>query len=300
MSNAVVTQAAASGNTVVGTLPIAAKTNSVSVSLRVSVGVSGDVDIFTSGGVTVNNVVACEINVPHTDLYSSATNAVFEFWEPSGARGDISGAVAGMLSSLNGQGYARLAEPSALHTSLETDLASVIAGGMDASGAAPFSTYKGVENGAYTHYSNFGELALGAHAYYLFGHPAATSAIDNDLALIAHFRDNDSSTKAQVAKKLVAAIKALPDATATAIVRQVLSQDPSRASGQDNNELPPDVHQGLLFAAGDVIYLEVKINQPAITQGNNTPSTPATQMPSASSTAFPTGGAAFTLKITLS
>ena len=83
-------------------------------------------------------------------------------------------------------------------------------------------------------------------------------------------------------------------------MRQVLSQDPSRASGQDNNELPPDVHQGLLFAAGDVIYLEVKINQPAITQGNNTPSTPATQMPSTASNAFPSGGAAFTLKITLS
>lgn len=283
----------ASGNAPdAGQLTAPVKTNSVYVSLRVNVDVSGNVDIFTTAGNQVNNVVDCDVLLPCGDLYTGPTDAVLEFWEPSGARGDISGAVAGVSST------SILAGPSTL-ASLVTDLAAIINGGMDASAAAPFDNYTADSN--YTRYDNFGELSLAAHAHYLFGHPAATTAIDNDLALVNYFKGNDANS-AQIATLLNAAIQALSDADATGIVRQVISQDPSRASGQDNNERVPDVHQGLLFAAGDVVYMQVTIHQPSISSGSATGAPgagSANNLPAGSAAAFPASGAQFTLKITL-
>jgi hypothetical protein len=171
---------------------------------------------------------------------------------------------------------------------------------MDASAAAPFNGY--TSNSNYTSYASFGELALAAHGHYLFGHVAATAAIDNDLALVNYFKNNTAGS-AQIATALNAAIQALSDANASTIVRQVISQDPSRATGQDNNQLVPDVHQGLLFAAGDVVYMQVTIHQPSISSGSTSSGAPgagsANNLPSSSAAAFPASGAQFTLKITL-
>jgi hypothetical protein len=297
------TQNAPSGNTAgSGQIAAAVKTNNVQVSLRVNVEVSGNVEIFTESGNAVNNVVNCNVTLPPATLYTGPTVAVLEFWEPSGARGDISGAVAGQTAGA-GQGGSQLTNPSALHTSLTTSLASIIAGAMDASAASPFNGYSA--DTRYTRFDSFGDLALGAHAHYLFGHVAATSAIDNDLALINYFKNNDSGS-AQIATLLVAALKALSDSNASGIVRQVISQDPSRASGQDNNQLVPDVHQGLLFAAGDVVYMQVNIKQPSLSSTLINPSNSAvpgagsaTALPAGSRSAFPADGAQFTLKITL-
>jgi len=289
------TQNAASGNTprAPGQLTTAMKTNSVVVSLRVNVDVSGNVDIFTTTGNQVGNVVTCSHTLPHGDLYTSATDAVFEFWEPSGARGDISGAVAGGAGA-----GSLLSAPSTLAT-LVSDLAVVINNSMDASAAAPFNAY----TADYRVFDNFGELALGAHAHYLFGHVGATAAIDNDAALINYFKNNGGSD-ARIATLLNDAIQALSAADATAIVRQVISQDPSRAAGQDNNALVPDIHQGLLFATGDIVYMQVTIHQPSITSGSSSAGAPgagsANNLPSASGASFPSAGAQFTLKITLS
>jgi len=295
------TNAGVSGNAAgSGQISTPAKTNSVQVSLRVNVDVSGNVDVFTTTGNTVNNVVVCSVPLAHGDLYTSPINAVFEFWEPSNARGDISGAVAG--TSGTGQGSSTLSAPTTL-AALVTHLASIIDGAMDASGAAPFNAGAYATNAQHRSFDNFGELALGAHGHYLFGHVAATAAIDNDLALVNYFKNNSVGSSAQIATLLAAAIQALSDANATTIVRQVISQDPSRATGQDNNQLVPDVHQGLLFAAGDVVYLQVTIHQPSISSGSSSGAPGAgstTNLPSASASAFPSSGAQFTLKITLS
>ena len=293
----------ASGNAAgSGQIPTPVKTNNVQVSLRVNVDVSGNVDVFTTSGNTVNNVVVCSVPLAHGNLYDSSKNAVFEFWEPSNARGDISGAVAGSTSGA-GQGSSTLPRPTTLLLSLVTGLAAIIDGSMDASGAAPFNAAAYAANSQHRSFDNFGELALAAHGHYLFGHVAATAAIDNDLALVNYFKNN-SAGSAQIATALKEAIQALSDANATTIVRQVISQDPSRATGQDNNELTPDVHQGLLFAAGDVIYLQVTIHQPSISTASSGAAPVAGggstgNLPAGSSAAFPSSGAQFTLKITL-
>ena len=279
-----------------GQITAPVKTNNVQVSLRVNVDVSGNVDVFTVAGNTVNNVVVCAQTLPRGDLYTSPTNAILEFWEPSDRRGDISGAVAGKSAS-----GSLLSAPTTLQ-SLVTDLAAVIAGSMDASGAAPFNGATYATNPQHRSFDNFGELALGAHAHYLFGHVSATTAIDNDIALVNYFKDNDGG-KAQIATALKDALQALSAADATIIVKQVISQDPSRATGQDNNALVPDVHQGLLFASSDVIYMQVTIRQPSITSGSSSAAPgagSANNLPSGSASAFPSAGAQFTLKITLS
>ena len=293
------TNAGASGNAAQsGQISAPVKTNNVAVFLRVNADVSGNVDVFTESGNQVNNVVDCEVELPHGDLYTSPTNAVLEFWEPAASLGSIVGAVAGSAGRSGSQVYSRLSAPSTL-TSLVTDLAAIIAGGMDASAAAPFNGYSSNTN--YTHFDSFGDLALAAHGHYIFGHVQATSAIDNDLALVNYFKNNTAGS-AQIATALNDALQALSDSDAGAICRQVISQDPSRATGQDNTALTPNVHQGLLFATGDVVYMQVTIHQPSISSGSTSSGAPgagsANNLPSSSAAAFPASGAQFTLKMT--
>jgi hypothetical protein len=303
MSNAANTIGTPSGNSAgAGQTPVAVKTNNVSVSLRVNVDVSGNVDLFTVAGQAINNVVECAVSVSVAALYDSSSSAVFEFWEPSTDRGNISGSVARAGEALaldQTEGASTL--PRYNTATLVSDLAAVLAGSMDASNAAPFNAYNG--NDEYTTYATFGDLSLAAHAHYLFGHPAATTAIDNDAALVTYFNGNvGNSTTANIPNLLRNAIQALTDNNATGIVRQVISQDPSRAAGQDNNQLTPDLHQGLLFAAGDVIYVQVTLKEPEIIQEVGVASTqmPGNSRAGAGRTAkFPSGGAQFALRITL-
>ena len=46
------------------------------------------------------------------------------------------------------------------------------------------------------------------------------------------------------------------------IVKQVIGQDASRAKGQDNNALAPEVHQVLRFYSGDKIRVSITLEQP--------------------------------------
>ncbi len=61
------------------------------------------------------------------------------------------------------------------------------------------------------------------------------------------------------------------------IVKQVIGQDASRAMGQDNNQLTPDVHQILRFEPGDTIYVSITLNTPVVTilNGNTNQGAPA-------------------------
>jgi hypothetical protein len=52
--------------------------------------------------------------------------------------------------------------------------------------------------------------------------------------------------------------------TLAEIVKQVLGQDASRAMGQDNNKLAPEVHQILKFDVGDTIYVSIKVKKPSV------------------------------------
>lgn len=58
-----------------------------------------------------------------------------------------------------------------------------------------------------------------------------------------------------------ATVKFGPDTLAN-IVKQVIGQDASRAMGQDNNALEPDVHHMLRFIPGDKIVVNITLQKP--------------------------------------
>jgi hypothetical protein len=59
------------------------------------------------------------------------------------------------------------------------------------------------------------------------------------------------------------------------IVAQVIGQDASRAMGQDNNALDPEVHQVLRFYPGDKIVVSITLNGPNVTVLSGQQATPA-------------------------
>jgi len=271
--------AGVTGNTNENTLRVPTNSNPVIVSLRASIDASGTVNILTDAGNTVHNVVVCATAASAAAFYADGSHGVIEYWEPSSARGTVVGA------ALDSGSSTRIVTPvtntaAALHDSLT--------GSLDASGAAPFNAYAGIAD--YTTFSSVGELALALHAEYLFGHPQATAAIDNDIVLRNHF--NATGSGADLGVRLYNAICALGDNAATGIANQVISQDPSRTAGADNTARDPDVRQALPFYSGDTVYVSIVFKQPALTS--------SAAMPAGSSSAFPSAGAQLTFQITLS
>jgi hypothetical protein len=270
--------AGVTGNTNENTLRAPTNSNPVIVSLRASIDASGTVNILTDAGNTVHNVVVCATAATAAAFYEDGSHGVIEYWEPSSARGTIVGA------ALDSAARARIVTPV---TNTAAALQGSLTASLDGSGAAPFNAYAGIAN--YTTFSSVGELALALHAEYLFGHPQATAAIDNDIALVNHF--NATGSGADLAVRLYNAIKALGDGAAAGIANQVISQDPTRTAGADNTARNPDVRQALPFYSGDTVYVSIVFKQPALTS--------SAALPAGSSSAFPSGGAQLTFQITL-
>jgi len=251
-----------------------ASNNRVIVSLQINVDVSGNVDLFTSTGALLTNVVACGTKLSLTSLFDrDSSSAAFEFYEPSGSPADISGSVYNVcFYDPSGVGAGAITGTTVnLYDTFVAQMAAVIEGVMDASNAAPFVTYPNTPKCQV--FDNFGELTLALYAHYIFGHAAATAAIDNDEELIAYVNSNDSMRStgaAQIATLLARALASMTPETASSIVGQVVAQDPSRARGVDNTQ---DARQTLLFAEHDVIYVSITVQKPSITVGpvGNTP-----------------------------
>jgi hypothetical protein len=256
--------------------------NNVKVNLNVSIDASGTVEVFGQAEPTVDNLVVCAQTLPVTNLYNVLNDTgLIKFWEPSGALGDISGT--------------RVTYAGAI--TFPTNLAAVISGDMDASGATPFGpTGPYVSTLQYYTHESFGRLALSAYAHYLFGHVAATAAITNDEAFVNKM-NGTGPTDAQLASKLVAALNSKDDAAITAIVKQVIGQDAERAKDKDNNALAPDMQQTLRFYAGDIIYMNINLKAPVV-------SVSGTQQDQDAQLGEPSGSAfasdiSYTLQITL-
>jgi hypothetical protein len=234
----------------------------VKVDLLANIDVAGNVQVFNTTGTTISDVVVCPNPIPASALYSGG-NSILEFVEPSNARGTIVGSVSGSggrvgkIGNLNGIAAVK----SALSSGIQSAVCVEGSAPLDAADATPF---KGNYNeDKHIKFPTFGELVLAVYAHYLFGHAAATAAIQNDEALVAYI---NSGSGAQIGSRLADAIEALEDSQATQIVRQVISQDPNRALGQDNNAPVPDSHQALEFLPGDVIYLTIKVAKPTLSQ----------------------------------
>jgi hypothetical protein len=204
---------------------------------------------------------------------------MFEFWEPSAARGTR----LAELATSEGRNWKLLTRK------LANGIQDCLEGQFDATNASPFNAAKYT---AAVHKSadNFGELALRSYAHYTLGHIDATAAITNDQAFVRAMLSQDANgvytkdtegveddfsavtagTKAdaKLAKLLVKAIATKSGASVLEIAEQVLGQDASRAMDEDNNELTVDKRQALKFIAGDVIYMNIKLQKPDVIVGS--------------------------------
>jgi hypothetical protein len=312
--------------------------NNVTVNLNVNVNADGEIKVFGASGPTMTNEVIATCKLPVSALYTSDSNGLIEFWEPSTDLGNIYVQLAGK----NGSTFAVDGVPTYQLTAKELakGLQKVLVSKLDASDAAPFDTYT---DSRYTECSDFGRLALSTYAHYIFGHVDATAAITNDEVVMANtlslngtdsvkdgafptdrynawkhrvniventhvdtwtVSDADATdaklalalAKAVVSKGLAGEISAVSPISAAAaaanaalspplvvqastengtlaeIVRQVIGQDATRAMGQDNNELTPDVRQVLEFKTGDSIYVSITVKTPAVSF-SDTPTT---------------------------
>jgi hypothetical protein len=246
---------------------------SVEVNLGIAVDASGTINIFGQVAPTVSNIIVAKVKLPAAALYSSGSNSMFEFWEPSAARGNR----LAQLAANEGRNWKLLTRKLAngIHACLE--------GKFDATLASPFNDntkYGAVHR---EDIPNFGEVALRSYAHYTLGHVDATAAITNDVAFVSAMLERDSTpegveddfstvaagtkAKANLANLLVKAIVTKNDEAILAIAEQVLGQDGSRAMDEDNNELTVDKKQALKFLAGDIIYMNIKLQKPEVLVG---------------------------------
>ena len=277
-----------------------AANNRVIISLKINVDVSGNVDLFTSTGELLTNVVDCGTPLSLTSLFDrDSSSSAFVFYEPSGNPADISGSVNAACFYEPSVGVAHVGTTHNLYPTFVSEMADVINGVMDASNAAPFEQYPNVPKCQV--FDNFGELTLALYAHYIFGHAAATAAIDNDEELVAYINSNNSSRSggaAQIATLLGRALASMSRETASSIVGQVVAQDPSRARGVGNNQ---DENQTLLFAENDVIYVSITVQKPSITVGDATTGQPsADTLVNLVDRAFASQAPVFNLQIRLS
>lgn len=227
--------------------------NNVLVNLNVTQSASGDVSIFSEAAPTITNkvVVARHLSLFET-LYKGgdADMSLFEF---QGQGDDI----VGRLNTTFASGA---------QTAFTSELSDSLCGantGLDASEAAVFSIHAdGVED--YYNKEHLGELVLAYYAHHLFGHVQATAAIDNDTAIIDRFNKTVAQGGAGVPDGLAEKICSLTGGAVTAIVKQVLGQDSTRALNVDNDLNSPDAFQNLEWRVGDKIYVTINIQRPNI------------------------------------
>jgi hypothetical protein len=232
----------------------------VVIDLNVNTTATGTLNVFSQAQPTITNKVIASVKLNTTLLYSSSASSLIEF------QGQGDAIAARLLTAFAVTEPAATTNKTALGSALQTSLTT---GNLDASDANPFNTTvatvaKYIDTN-YKNYSSFGQLALGSYAHYLFGHVDATAAIDNDTTFVAKMNGtNEGASEANLGAKLAALIFSLNPAQCTAIAKQVIGQDASRAFGVDNDNSAPDGWQRLFFKGGDKIYVSITLNAPTV------------------------------------
>lgn len=228
--------------------PQAPGQKSVTVSLRVVLDLSANVELFGYPADVATNPVYSATTMAAADL-----SGLFAFLEMGPSGEGISGELG---SNAAGAGGGSAAQVAADFAAAAGDSAKAESN-LDASAAAIFSGYAGT----YSSYSSVGDIALAWAANTMFGHPDATAAIDNDDVVV-------STINASLAPKLAAAILALPQEELTALVDSVVGQDSSRGGqGIDNND-PAHPHPLAMFP-GDTIIVRIQFNDFTTSNANN-------------------------------
>jgi hypothetical protein len=172
----------------------------VYVDFNVQVDASGNVDVFGAAPTLPNtNVVVAEYPLPVNALYkadaSGNPKGLIEIWEPADDPNNVKCRLASTDSSdLSGAGGYDLSGAWVETTQvLSEHLHKALLRNLDCSGAAPFNDGRYTGLVQYTKVTDFGHLALGAFAHYMFGHVNATAAITNDRAFLMSMLSIDSA-----------------------------------------------------------------------------------------------------------
>jgi hypothetical protein len=217
----------------------------VVVDFNLNTSTSMGIEVFGEPKATITNKVIAAIQVPVSNLYTSASAALLEF-------SDVNNVIGGRRTT------DAVAWPSTKLAALAGAIQASLVGSLDATNAAPFTTYAA----GYKSRTSFGDLALASYAHSLFGHVDALAAISNDTTFKTKMNGLSAGEgQAALGLNLAELILSMSAAEATNVVKQVIGQDASRAKDTDNN----DEYQKLEFRAGDKIYLSITLNAPTVT-----------------------------------
>jgi hypothetical protein len=135
-------------------------------------------------------------------------------------------------------------------------ISTVINSTLNASSALPFNSSNYSSN--YQIYPNFGRLAVGSYAHYLFGNASISYMFANREQIVSYMNGNESNDT-QFATVLASTFLNLPSSVCENITEQVTNQDNTRAYNQSNFEW-----QGLEFKLNDIVYFTLTLSQPNI------------------------------------
>ena len=154
----------------------------VKVNFNIVIDADSKVKLFGEQVPAPTNVIVAEHTLPVTALYDPENlKGLLEIWEPSDAQGDIKCQLANSDTSATGGPVLTGAYQTAAKR-LAAGFEAILCDSFDCSGASPYSNY--AANVEYYKQRDFGRVALGMMAHYLFGHVDATAAITNDKAFV--------------------------------------------------------------------------------------------------------------------
>jgi hypothetical protein len=154
----------------------------VEVNFNIEIEADSKIELFGETFTAPAGYIVAEHTLPVDALYdASANKGLIEVYEPVGAQGDIKCALAHTDSSSEG-GLNLSGAYQVTAKKLAEGLAELLCDEFDCSGAAPFDNY--TTEVKYYKQRDFGRVALGSFAHYLFGHVDATAAITNDVAFV--------------------------------------------------------------------------------------------------------------------
>jgi hypothetical protein len=257
--------------------------SNVIVDLEVTVEASANIVVFGQAAEMVPNIIIPEITLPVTDLYKGIDDGIFQFYGVT-----LPNEQNEMVEDIIGQ---RNYNFTGATQKLEDDLHTIINGNFNCSEAYPFAGY----SADYQSYLSFGRVALAAYTHSLFGHVAATAAIDNESKFFQKMNGHGPSD-AKLANEITTKIYYMSVEGATKIVKQVIGQDSSRAQHEDNDLNDPVGLQSLQFIAGDIIYITIRLLPPSVSVSGTTADV-AAQLSVPQSDLFTT--TSYNMKITL-
>ena len=154
----------------------------VKVNFNVVIDADSKVQLFGEAAPAPTNVIVAEQTLPVTALYDPENSkGLLEIWEPADAQGDIKCQLANSDTSATG-GPVLTGAYQVAAKRLAAGLEAILCNRFDCSGAIPYNGY--LANVEYYKQRDFGRVALGMMAHYLFGHVDATAAITNDKAFV--------------------------------------------------------------------------------------------------------------------